>query len=167
VAVSPQQDAIVVLSGAGSTTPNQALSEFMSQQGVRNDGTSSSAVNGLAAATGAFTAQTDQGTLVGRVSFVSLDGQTFRLLGYTSAAAANTYAAAILRSLGSFRRLTDPQALAVQPVRVNLVRLPRAMTVAQFNQAYPSTIPLDQLALINGVDGNATLSAGTLVKQVK
>jgi predicted Zn-dependent protease len=168
VAVSPQQDAIVVLSGAGTTAPGQALSQFMSQQGVRNDGTSSSPLNGLTAATGAFTAQTEEGTtLVGRVSFVSLDGQTLRLLGYTSAAAANTYANAIRQSLGSFSRLTDPQVLAVQPVRINLVRLPRAMTVTQFNQAYPSTITLDQLALINGVDATATIPAGTLVKQVK
>jgi predicted Zn-dependent protease len=168
VAVSPQQDAIVVLSGAGTTAPGQALSQFMSQQGVRNDGTSSSPLNGLTAATGAFTAQTEEGTtLVGRVSFVSLDGQTLRLLGYTSAAAANTYANAIRQSLGSFSRLTDPQVLAVQPVRINLVRLPSAMTVTQFNQAYPSTITLDQLALINGVDATATIPAGTLVKQVK
>jgi hypothetical protein len=41
------------------------------------------------------------------------------------------------------------------------------MTIAQVNQAYPSTIPLDQLALINGVDASATIPAGTLVKQVK
>jgi predicted Zn-dependent protease len=167
VGVSPQQDAIVVLSGAGAASPGQALSQFMGQEGIRNDGTSSASLNGLTAATGAFTAQTEQGTLFGRVSFVSLDGQTFRLLGYTPTAAANTYANAIRQSLGSFRRLTDPQALAVQPVRVNLVRLPRAMTIAQVNQAYPSTIPLDQLALINGVDASATIPAGTLVKQVK
>ena len=48
------------------------------------------------------------------------------------------------QSVGSFRPLTDPAALNVKPARVRLVRLPRPMTLAEFNQAYPSTIPLDQ-----------------------
>lgn len=165
-AVSPQQDAIVILTGAGTVAPSQALTQFMSQEGLRNDGTSNTAVNGLTAATGAFTAQGEQGTLAGRVTFVSLDGQTYRLLGYTTTQRASAYASTIQSSLGSFRRLTDQSALNVQPVRVRLVRVPRAMTVAAFNQAYPSTIPLSQLSLINGVDSTATFPAGTLVKRV-
>jgi predicted Zn-dependent protease len=123
-------------------------------------------VNGLTAASGAFTAQSDQTTLTGRVSFVSLDGNTYRLLGYTSAQQAGAYGAAIVQSLGTFRRLTDPVALAAQPARVHLVRISRAMSLAQFNQTWPSSIPLAQLALINGVDTTGTLNAGSLVKRV-
>jgi hypothetical protein len=41
------------------------------------------------------------------------------------------------------------------------------MTITQFHQAYPSTIPVAQVALINGVDANTTLAAGTVVKQVQ
>jgi predicted Zn-dependent protease len=166
IGVSPQQDAIVVVSMAGSTSPTQALSQFMGQEGVRNDGTSSAAVNGLTAASGAFTAQSDQTTLTGRVSFVSLDGSTYRLLGYTSTQRASAYGSAIAQSLGSFVRLTDAGALAVQPARVHLVRITRAMSLTQFNQTWPSSIPLAQLALINGVDTTGTLTAGSLVKRV-
>jgi hypothetical protein len=41
------------------------------------------------------------------------------------------------------------------------------MTIAEFHQAYPSTIPIEQVALINGVDATATLPAGSLVKRVQ
>jgi predicted Zn-dependent protease len=167
VGVSPQQDAIVVLALAGTAAPSQALSEFMSQQGVQSQGGSSGSINGLQAASGGFTATTQDGVLAGTVAFVSLDGRTFRLLAYTPQQAYNSYRGVFSQSLGSFRRLTDPAALAVQPVHVRLVRIPRAMTIAQFHQAYPSTIPVEQVALINGADASTTLPAGTLVKRVQ
>jgi hypothetical protein len=63
--------------------------------------------------------------------------------------------------------LTDPAALAVQPVRVQLVRLPRSMNITEFHQAYPSSIPVARVALINGVEASTTLPAGTLVKRVQ
>lgn len=167
VAVSPQEDAIVVLALAGTASPNQALSEFLNQQGIQSQGASSSSINGLTAASAVFTAQTEEGVLAGNVAFISHGGRTFRLMGYTPQQRYGTYRGVFAQSLGSFRRLTDPAALAVQPVRVRLVRLPQAMTIAQFHQAYPSTIPVEKVALINGVDTSTTLPAGTLVKRVQ
>jgi predicted Zn-dependent protease len=167
VGISPQQDAIVVLALAGTATPSQALSEFMNQQGVQSQGGSSGSINGLAAASGAFTANTQDGVLAGNVAFISLDGRTFRLLAYTPQQQYGSYRGAFAQSLGSFRRLTDPAALAVQPVHVRLVRIPRAMTLQEFHAAYPSTIPVAQVALINGVEPATTLAAGTLVKRVQ
>jgi predicted Zn-dependent protease len=165
VGVSTQQDAIVVLSLAEGA-PNQALSQFLSQQGIQRGGTSSAAINGLIAASATFTARTEEGVLSGNVTFVDLDGRTFRLLAYTPQERYGAYRGVFATSLGTFRRLTDTTALNVQPVRVQLVRLPRAMTVEEFQQAYPSAIPLAQLALINGVEPTTSIPAGTLVKRV-
>lgn len=167
VAVSSQRDAIVVLTLAGTDSPNQALSKFLNQQGVQSQGASSSSINGLTAASAVFTAQTQDGVLAGNVAFISHGGRTFRVMGYTPQQRYGSYRGVFAQSLGSFRRLTDAAALAVQPVRVHLVRLPRAMTIAQFHQAYPSTIPVEQVALINGVDASTTLPVGTLVKRVQ
>ena len=72
-----------------------------------------------------------------------------------------------MQAVRSFRPLTDPAILAVQPVRVHLVRLPRAMTITEFHQAYPSKIPLAEVALINGVDPSTSIPSGTLVKRVQ
>ena len=167
VGVSPQQDAMVVLALAGTTPPSQALASFLGQQGIRNDGSSSGSINGLGAASAAFTAQTEQGVLAGNVAFVSLDGRTYRLLGYTSSNRYAAYRGALVQALASFRRLTDSSALSVQPSRVRLVRLTRAMTMPEFHRAYPSPIPVEQVALINGVEPGATLPAGALVKRVQ
>jgi predicted Zn-dependent protease len=142
------------------------LASFLGQQGMSGQQTSTSALNGLPAAIGSFTAQTDQGALSGWVAFVSLDGSTFKILGYTPSNRMSTYDAALRQSIGSFARLTDPQALAVKVQHIRLVRLTRAMSLTEFNQQYPSVIPVAQLAVINGVETNATLPAGTTVKRV-
>ena len=167
IGVSSQQDAMMALELAGTMAPNQGLSEFFQQQGVTNQGTSSNAINGLPAAVGQFTAQTQQGVLAGLVAYISHGGNTYRLLAYTPQQQYGNYRNAFQQSIGSFRQLTDPAALNAQPVRIHLVRLPRAMTISEFNQSYPSKIPVAQVALINGVEASTTIPAGTLVKRVQ
>ena len=71
------------------------------------------------------------------------------------------------QSLGSFGPVTDPRVLNVQPNKVTVVTLPQAMTLSEFAQRYPSTIPVAELAIVNQIENpNATLPAGTRVKQV-
>jgi predicted Zn-dependent protease len=167
VSVSGQQDAIVALTLAGNTSPSQAMSQFMGQQGMQNRGTSNASINGYTASSGAFVATTNDGTVAGWVAFISIaDGVTLRMLGYTLGDRINTYDNTLRASVTSVRRLTDQSALSVQPARVRVVRLDRAMTIDEFNRSQPSTIPVAQLALINGVEANATIPAGTLVKRV-
>lgn len=166
VGVSPQQDAVVVLALAGQISPSQALSEFLNQQGIQARGASNASINGLPAASSAFLANTQQGQIGGWVAFVQHSGTTFHLMGYTPYQRLSAYDAVLRNAVGSFRPLTDPAALNVKPARVRLVRLAGPMTLTEFNQRYPSTIPLDQLALINGVTPDQRLAAGMMVKRV-
>lgn len=56
--------------------------------------------------------------------------------------------------------------LAVQPKRVEIVTLSNGMTIERFDQRYPSTVPLEELLLINGLEPGAVLTAGSRVKRV-
>jgi predicted Zn-dependent protease len=103
----------------------------------------------MGATIGRFEAQTEQGTVGGVAAFISMDNRTFRILGYTPAEKLSGYENTFRRTINSFDQLTDRAALARQPDRLEIVRLPRQMTIAQFDRSYPSTIPLDELALIN------------------
>jgi predicted Zn-dependent protease len=167
VAVSPQQDAVIQLSLAGKTPPREAAQQFLSQQGVQAGNTSTSSVNGLPAASGYFTAQTEQGTIQGLVTFVSYNGNTFGLLGYTPQGKLSTYDPVFRQTIGSFGELRNQAALNVKPARVELVKLPREMTLEQFNQQYPSSISLEELAIINEIDTPTTpIPQGRIVKRV-
>lgn len=167
VAVSPQQDAVMQLTLAPQATPDQAAQQFFSQQGVQAGQVSRQSINGLPSVAGYFQAQTQQGVVTGVASFVSLGGRTYQVLAYSPSQRFGLYQGVFQQSVGTFGPLNDPQALAVQPDRVRLVRLDRAMTLAEFNQRYPSTVRIEELAVINQVQGpGAVLPAGTLVKRV-
>jgi predicted Zn-dependent protease len=165
--LSPNQDAIIQLSLAGQTSPQQAAQQFLSQQGVQAGQTSTSSINGLPAASSYFQAQTQQGNIEGVVSFISYGGTTYGLMGYTAAGKLGSYDNVFLSTIRSFSELRDPSKTNVQPARVELVKLNRQMTLEQFNAQYPSTIPIAQLAIINDVEGpSSVLPAGQTVKRV-
>jgi predicted Zn-dependent protease len=166
VAGSPQQDAIIQLTLAQGD-PAAAASRFLSQQGLRGTAPTRESINGLPAVAAQFEAQTDQGVLRGVVVFVSHQGRTYQLLGYTPAQRYSSYDRLFQQSIGTFANLTDPQALGVQPDRIDIVQVPQATTLAQFNSRYPSTIDIAELALINQLEsGSATIPANTAVKRV-
>ena len=167
VAMSPQQDAIIQLGLAGQTPPQQAAQQFLSQQGVQAGNTSTQPVNGLPAASGYFQAQTEQGTIQGIVTFLSYNGNTYGLLGYAPSGKFNQYDQIVQQTIRSFGPLQNQAALSVQPAKLELVKLPRQMTLEEFNRQYPSTIPIEQLAIINEVESGATvIPQGRIVKRV-
>jgi predicted Zn-dependent protease len=167
VAMSPNQDAIVQLGLAGNASPTQAAQQFLSQQGIQAGQGSSASINGYPAATSYFQAQTEQGNIQGLVSFISYGGTTFGILAYTPAGKLGSYENVFATTIRSFGELRDQSKLNVQPARVELVRLNRSMTLEQFNAQYPSSIPIEQLAIINELEGpSASLPAGQTVKRV-
>jgi predicted Zn-dependent protease len=167
VAGSPEQDAIIQLALAGKASPEEAARQFLSQQGVQPGNTSTASINGLPAASGYFTAQTEQGTIQGLVSFVAYNGVTYGILGYTPQGKLSTYDAAFRQTIGSFSQLKNQAALSVKPARVELIKLPREMTLEQFNQQYPSSIPVEELAIINELESPQTaVPQGRVVKRV-
>jgi predicted Zn-dependent protease len=166
MAGSPQQDALIQLTLAQGT-PDQAASAFFGQQGVAGERVARQTINGLSAVTGYFRAQTQEGELAGFAGFISLDNRTYQILAYTPAQLYGRYDAAFRATVGSFRPLTDPQVLAIQPDRITIVRTPEAMTLTQFNQRYPSRITVEELALINQVAGaTATIPTSYRMKRV-
>jgi predicted Zn-dependent protease len=165
--LSPNQDAMIQLGLAGKASPQQAAQQFLSQQGVQAGQSSTSSINGLPAASSYFQAQTEQGTIAGIVSFISYGGTTFGLMGYTPAGKLGNYDRVFLNTIRSFSALRDQSKLNVSPARVELVKLSSQMTLEQFNSRYPSSISLQELAIINEVEDPSTpLPVGKIVKRV-
>jgi predicted Zn-dependent protease len=152
VAGSPDKDALIQLSIVPGAR-REAADKFFAQEGLTAGRVSAEKINGLAALVGRFEVQTEQDQLGGMAAFVTLADNTYRILAYTPAQKLAGYERAFKESIESFGRLTDRAALARQPNRLAITRLPRAMTLTQFNRTYPSTIPLDELALINHLSG--------------
>jgi len=167
VAASPSQDAIMQLGLAGKASPQQAAQQFLSQEGVKAGQGSNSSINGLPAASSYFEAQTQQGVVQGLVAFVSYGGNTYGILGYTPQGKLQTYDATLRRAIGSFSELRNQAALSVKPARVEVIKLTKEMTLQQFNAQNPSSISIEELAIINELEGpDSVIPAGRIVKRV-
>jgi predicted Zn-dependent protease len=160
-ATSPNQDAVVVLTLARRESPEVASREFFSQGGIQRGSAWRGDMNGLPAVAHSFAAQTQQGAVIrGLAAFVAHQGKVFQLLGYTSSARWPHYADLLNQTVSSFDRLTDRRYLEVEPKRLSIVDVPRAMTLRAFAERYPSTVPLETLAIINETTVDGSLDAG-------
>ena len=161
---SPAKDAAIQLrlvpGGASG-----AAAEFFGQESVAGT-PSSGKVNGLPASSGFFRMQTQDGVLAGYAVFVDYGGRTYALFAFTPESRISSYDAAFKASLGSFEKLTDRDALNVQPRRIEIVQIDRAMTVQAFTERWPSTVDPEQIAMINGMTLTDELPAGTMLKRV-
>jgi predicted Zn-dependent protease len=166
-AVSPQQDGVVLLGLVPNETPDSAAQKFFAQQGLQAGTVGPTNVNGISAIVGSFQAQTEQGPLAGIAMFLSHGGKTFQILGYSAAQKAAAYEGAFRSTMGSFTALTDPAAINVQPAKIALVTVSQAMTIDQFQAQYPSSVPKETIALINGIEPNAQIPAGKRMKRVQ
>jgi predicted Zn-dependent protease len=167
VAISPQQDAMLQLTAPGKGSPDEAAKQFLGQEGIKGSQPSSAPINGLPAVSSYFETQTEQGPIQGLVTFVKYGDLTYQLLGYTPGGKLQTHDEAFKRSINSFSELTDKARLDVEPYKVELVKLDRDMSMAEFNQKYPSTIPVERLAVVNGLDAPPDrIPAGTTVKRI-
>jgi predicted Zn-dependent protease len=165
-AISPNQDAVVVLSLAPQGTPSAAANQFFSQPGLRRGNPWRGEISGMEAVAAEFQVQQQQGILQGLAAFVEHGGRTYQLLGYSAANRWSRFDQPITSSVNTFQRVRDPSVLNVEPRRIDVVQLPEAMTLRDFARRYPSTVDLTTLALINQVDADTRLERGLAVKRV-
>src|SRR5215204_611370 len=133
IAISPQEDAMLQLTAPGKGSPDEAAKQFLAQEGMKGSQPSSAPINGLPAVSSYFEAQTEQGGVQGLVSFIKYGDLTYQFLGYTPAGKLQTHDETFRRTINSFSELTDPERLKVEPYKVDLVKLDREMTLAEFN----------------------------------
>ena len=167
VAAAPQNRAVLQLTVAGDVRPEAAMQQFFSQTGAVPGRVVRNQFNGAPAAIGEFQARTDGGVVQGLAAYVLHRGITYQLLGYAPATDYGAFASMLEQTMRSFAPADDPAIVNVQPQRIDIVTIPSAMTVSEFARRFPSVVPAETLAILNGVPGpESELGAGTLVKRV-
>ena len=166
MAMSPGEDAIVQLTLSATAGHAAAARAFFSQEGVRDRRVSSGTVNGFPATSGNFEVATQDGVLEGVATFLDYGGRTYQILAYTPRGKLATYDQVFRNAIGSFDRLTDPTALGVEPLELQLVTVQRSTTLRRMAQSRTLPISLETLAIVNGLGEDETIPAGRTVKWV-
>jgi hypothetical protein len=153
---------VVVLSLAGESTPAAAADTFFAQGGIERGSEWRPGFFHF------FTEATSERSQVlrGVAGFVAHDGRVFEILSYTPQDRWQGYQREMMESVESFSEISDRRYLEVQPGRVEIVRLDRDMSFADFVRRYPSNADETQLAIINGVEADQMLARGRLMKRV-
>jgi len=165
-AVSPSEDAVMQMDLADQATALEARSAFLTRTGIRAGAQREGFTGGLRSTWAEFALTTESGELRGLAGFIEHRGQVFRLLGYGTPTGWSQRGGAVRTSMESFREVTDRAILDLQPLRLEIVELPAAMSFADFLRRFPSSEEPTVVALINGVGASEALEAGRLMKRV-
>ena len=152
---------------AEAASPDAALSSFLQQQGLTVNQTARQELNGLDAAWADFSASPSSSQPVrGYVLYVAKEGIVYQILGFALATRWGSYGPELAESIMSFQPLRNDRYRDVSPHRINLVRLPSAMTAREFLARYPSSVDDEAVLLANQVSADERLEPGRLMKQV-
>jgi predicted Zn-dependent protease len=165
-AMSPQEDAALILTLAEGTSARAAAATFAGGDGILAGQLRTAQLGGLPAVLLDFTARTQNAVLAGTAAFVEHGGAVYRVLGYAVESAWRAREGQLRAAVESFRRETEARILAVQPNRIELVRTEQAMTLEAFHQRWPSVIPVEEVGTINRFRTGETIPARTLMKRV-
>ena len=161
-ALSPNRDAAVVLTLSDKDSPRAAFEAFFGQQGIQRGPSRGKNIYSFRA----IDTQTGEGQAEGLIGYRMIDGRVYQLMGYTGLDTWSSYANGMNQSLNSFSRVTERRYLEVSPAAIDIVKLPKSMNLTEFVRRYPSTVEVEQLALINGVNVDTVMDPGRLVKRV-
>jgi len=166
IAASPSQDGAVELTIVPQKSGSAAAQAFFAAQGVVGGQPDRTPLNGLAAIQAPFGASLEAGTVYGTVIFVEYGGAVYRLLAYALETKWSGYQTTAERALQSFAPLTDPAALGAQPARITTFVVSEPTSIQKLAVARASPVPAAALALLNQVELETPIDAGTQVKWV-
>ncbi len=162
----PNGKAVMEFAFSGEESAQAAGRAFSGQQGFQAADQQATTVNGNRAYAVTGTATTQQGELGVLAYFIEYGGSVYRFMGLTSANAFGTYRDEFTSTFRSFSRLTDTQYLNRQPVRLDVVQTPRNATFQSLLSGRPTPTGMseNELAIMNEVDLNQQIPAGTSLK---
>lgn len=168
IGVSPEKDAVVELELVEQGDAETAATAFFESGTIVAVRRRRSSLAGATHVSYEFSIPRDSGgSLAGVVSFIEHRDNVYRVLGYCQETEFAGYRASLDRALDSFRAVDERRLLDVEPLRLRTLRLPAATTLRAWAPGSGSSVSLETLALINGVDADETLVRGRLMKTVE
>ncbi|MEL7221358.1 MAG: M48 family metalloprotease, partial [Bacteroidota bacterium] len=99
--------------------------------------------------------------------YIQFEQYIFHFLGLSTEQDFNTYSRLMLSTMTGFQSLSDPDKLNRQADRIKIQEVSRSMSLRDaLNSFNQDRDRLDEIAILNGMELNDELSAGTLIKTV-
>lgn len=162
----PNGQAAIQFTLSGQSSASQAAQELRGTQGVTVSGQQNYSANGNPGVLVEGQAASQNGAIQFLASYIEYGGNVYQILGLTSPNSYRTYGPGFRSTMESFRRLTESRYLNRQPVTLDLVTADRTASFDSFLRGRPDVPGLtdEELAILNQVGLNETISRGTVLK---
>lgn len=171
VQMAPQDgQAILSLSLAQGGSAREAAQAFVQQTGITVTESNAVQVNGLPAFAIVGRQQDQQsGQVLQLLSyFIEYNGLIYQMMGISTAAGFNTYVSDFRNTITNFATLTDASKINVQPQRIRIKTVAKAGTLQQvLTTLGAKQNQLKELAILNGMQLEDKVDAGTLLKLIE
>lgn len=160
--------AMVILNVGQGDTPQAASESALENYKLTLVERSNETVNGLPAVRMIAEQVAEQNTLRIQAYFIEHENLVYALMGVTTAADFNTYIPSFNNVMTNFKNLTDQEKLNRKPKRVHIESVKSTGTLSQALRAY--NMPqdkLNELSILNGMQLDDQVTAGTLIKVVR
>lgn len=166
-ATSPGQAAVVRLAPAEGESVAAAAESFFASSTIER-GASRAALSGRAGVVShSFRVLRSDGNLAGLATFVEHQGLVLGILGYCLETDYSTYAENFRATSDSFAGFREDESDDAEPLRLRLVELRSATTIRGWHERHGGPLPVERLALLNSVELDETLGAGSILKTVE
>lgn len=163
----PGGDGIVIVQEVeGVTDVAEAMQAFMDQGGVAGGSERQVEQHGLRGARAPFVSLESGEQRRGEVLCLAHEDRIFQIVGVSSSVGWLSRRAAVQAALASFAPLTDPEVLAVEPWRLEILTLPASMTIRTFHAGFASPASVEETARINRLSLDETVPTGTRLKRI-
>lgn len=168
VLLSPSEDAVSIFRiDSDSSTPQQSVRSITTQDGIElvEEGAAVSSGEWEAYMAKANATLEDGTPLTLHIYAVSYDNNIYRFLNYTVRDSYDNFESDFVNITESFDRLTDPDILNIQPVRLRTFRAKRS---GSFESFLPEQLPMGidalDVAIINQVEPDDQIEQGRWLK---
>lgn len=164
--INSDKDVLIQLTLADAASAADAAREFLNQEGMDAGRPWSRKLNGLQASGGGWEVSGDDRTFAGQVVFLDYGDNVFQINSMGLEDDFGRERAVVRQSLRSFRSLKDPEVLAVEPFRLEIVTVSAPATLTQLAERMKSPVPVETLAVVNRRAADDEIPAGTRIKMV-
>ena len=169
VMVTKDQTAGVLLQIGEGATPREAAQKAVEKYGLTVIDSKETRVNGLPAYAMVGDVRNESSGQVMRllVYEIQYEDLIYQFVGLADQGAFETHVSSFRSIMEGFRPLSDPARLNVQPERISIKAVPRSMTFTEAMRSF--NMPGDryeELAILNGMQLEDQLPAGTLLKVI-
>jgi len=161
----PQGSARAVAEVVGASGAREAAVTLLNRSGFEASRSERISLGGLEAYVVEGVAASEGASVAALNVFVELEGRVYSLLGIASPETYANYRETFVDFAWSFRPLTDPERIEVEPARLALTELERPMTLAEALEGrLAEGFSLEEAAVLNQVSLGETLPKGRILK---